>query len=161
MSTKKVNAVKEQELLAKLGELMGDDLEALIDLELPGPAEKSEARRRHKDRTARYKSSLALKLAPDSEAVAQACLYMVIGHLAARGPATGVGDRLERELAAAGYDAEECAAVVYRLVEGVGMRREAWRRRTRQRLGMKIVGAVRELRGASLSHRLISPGEME
>jgi hypothetical protein len=150
MSAQNVTIVEteEQALLAKLGELMGDDLGALIDLELPGPREENVARRRHRERTAQYKTSVALNLAPDSEAVAQACSYMVIGHLAARGPETGVGDRLKRELAAAGYDPEECAAVVERLVEGVGRRREAWRRRTRQRLGMTIVGAVHELRGA-------------
>jgi hypothetical protein len=163
MSAHNVTTVEteEQALLAKLAQLMGDDLGALIDLDLPGPPEENEARRRHRERTAQYKTSVALKRAPDSDAVAHACSYLVIGHVAARGKETGVSDRLIRELVAAGYDLDECTAAVDRLVEGVGRRREAWRRRTRQRLGMTIVGAVRELRGASSSHRLLSPGEME
>lgn len=147
MSAHNVPAVeaKEQALLAKLGGRMGDDLGALIELELPGPPDESEARRRHRDRTARYKSSVALKLAPDSEAIAQACSYLVLANVAARGSTTTVGDRLKQELARAGYDAEESAAID-RLVDGVARRREAWRHRTRQRLGMKIVEAVRKLR---------------
>lgn len=130
-------------LTAKLTHLLGEDATAyanLLDLPEKGMAE---ARQRHNDRTARYKLGKALSLAPDSEAIAQACCYMVLRLIALRGEAAiRIATRLTEALVAAGYDEEEAVATIGRLVPDHSKRQQAWQRRTRQRLARRVIEAL-------------------
>lgn len=60
------------ELRQRLQALLGDDALANVDLELPIQPARDEVRAKHNARTARYKQTQALQMAPDSEAVRQA-----------------------------------------------------------------------------------------
>ncbi len=137
-------------LTAKLTHLLGEDATAyanLLDLPEKGMAE---ARQRHNDRTARYKLGKALSLAPDSEAIAQACCYMVLRSISLGGEAAiRIAARLAEMLVAAGYDKEEAVATVGRLVPEHSERELSWRRRTRQRLARQVIEALSQQEGGN------------
>lgn len=131
-------------LKAKIRDLLGDDALAYADLQLPQRTGNDGARRKHNMRTARYKTEKALRLAPDSEAVSQACAYTVFTLLGGSGSSTErlLGWILD-DLAAAGYDREESEAAILRLKQSASDRKAIWQKRTRQRLGRKAMDALR------------------
>jgi hypothetical protein len=134
------------ELRKRLQALLGDDALAYVDLELPTQSAPDEARKKHNARTASYKQSQALQLAPDSEAIRQATSNVLLGMLLANGPATeSIFIRSMLELTEAGYDKEESKAALLRLLSSYGDLRQAWQRRTRQKLGRAVIKQLREL----------------
>lgn len=133
-------------LRKRLQALWGDDVFAYVDLELPTQSVPDEARKKHNARTASYKQSQALQLAPDSEAIRQATSNVLLGMLLANGPATeSIFIRSMLELTEAGYDKEESKAALLRLLSSYGDLRQAWQRRTRQKLGRAVIKQLREL----------------
>lgn len=92
-------------------------------------------------RATRHKT---LRLAPDSEAVSQACAYTVFTLLGGSGSSTErlLGWILD-DLAAAGYDREESEAAIQRLKQNASDRKAIWQKRSRQRLGRKAMDALR------------------
>jgi hypothetical protein len=135
------------DLETKLSQLLGDDALALIDLQLPDQVNGSEAQKKHNARTARYKKSRALNLTPDSEAVAQACSYILLGVMSRGGKSSGdTLIRIMKELIAAGYDQEESRTSIIRLLTDVDARKSNWRLRTRQRLARQVTEALRRAR---------------
>lgn len=135
------------ELRKRLQALLGDDTLAYVDLDLPTQSAPDEARKKkHNARTASYKQAQALLLAPDSEAVRQATSNVLLSVLLANGPyGPDLFRRALRELIDAGYDLEESRDSLLRLLSGYGDLREAWQRRTRQKLGRAVVKQLREL----------------
>lgn len=137
-------------LTAKLTHLLGEDATAYANLlNLPEQG-MTEARQRHNDRTARYKLGKALSLAPDSEAIAQACCYIVLRLIAVGGDgALLVSDRLADALVKAGYDREQAIETVVRLVPEYRLREQRWQHRTRQRLARQVIEALSQQEGGN------------
>jgi hypothetical protein len=138
----------EIELKTQLRQLLGGDALAYVDLQLSDRTDGSDAQKKHNARTARYKKSQAMNLAPDSEAVTQACSYILLELIGRGGKSSG--DMLiwtMKELIAAGYDQEESRASILRLIRNVDARKVSWQRRTRQRLGRQVIEALRQARG--------------
>lgn len=127
-------------LRKRLQALMGDDALAYLDLELPAQHAPDEAQKKHNARTAKYKATKALQLAPDSEAVRQATSNVLMSLLLANGLASpNLFRRSMQELVDAGYDQEESRTSLLRLLATFGERKQAWQRRTRQKLGRAII----------------------
>ena len=136
------------DLETKLRHLLGNDALAYVDLQFPDRTEDNEAQKKHNARTARYKKSRALNLAPDSEAVAQACTYFLLRFISKGGESSvKVLTRVVNELSEAGYNQEESRASILRLVHDVDARESSWQLRSRQRLGRQVIEALRQARG--------------
>lgn len=131
-------------LRKRLKALLGDDALAYIDFESPPKRPPDEARKKHNARTARYKQTKTLQLAPDSTAVQQAVSYAVFG-LMSRQPqwSKSLFELTIKELFDAGYDAEESKAAFLRLLASVDERRTTWQRRSRQRLAAELIEQLR------------------
>lgn len=124
----------------RLRALLGDDASADVNLELPTQSDRGDARTRHNVRTASYKLDQALRLVPDSEAVRHATSIVLLNLLLTQGVNTDkIVVRVIKELAEAGYDEEQSRAVLDRLLQKHEDLRQAWRRRTRQKLGRALI----------------------
>lgn len=131
-------------LRKRLQALMGEDILAYIDFELPPKQPPDEAQKKHAARTARYKQKKALQMAPDSEAVRQATSNVLLDLiLDAEKASTRLFIRSMEELIEAGYDQEESRAAILRLLSSFPDRRAAWHRRTRQKLGRAVIQQLR------------------
>ena len=131
-------------LQKRLQALMGEDILAYIDFELPPRQPPDEAQKKHAARTARYKQAKALQMAPDSEAVRQATSNVLLDLiLDAEKASTRLFIRSIEELIEAGYDQEESRTAILRLLTSFAERRAAWHRRTRQKLGRAVIQKLR------------------
>ena len=138
------------ELLAlreKLARLVADDFEAVINFEMPAPAGSSKAAEAHRKRTAQYKTTQLLALAPDSQAIAQACSYLVLRSLSSKSKvALELLERLVGILAAAGYERLETEAAIDRLLINLDRRQAMWQRSQVRKLASALASAIRGLK---------------
>ncbi|MCP8885031.1 hypothetical protein NIM87_16100 [Devosia sp. XJ19-1] len=134
------------ELRKRLKVLLGDDALAYVDLDLPNQPARDEAREKHNARTAHYKQTQALQLAPDSEAVRIAASNVLLTLVRDKGDAAAILRALSiRELLEAGYDEAEGHIAFQRLMDELEDLRAAWYLRTRQKLSRAVVKQLREL----------------
>jgi hypothetical protein len=145
---KKADSVPE--LLAlreKLARLVADDLDAVIDFEMPAPAGSTKAAEAHRKRTAQYKSEQLLALTPDSQAIAQACSYLVRSLRSKSQVALELLERLVGILAAAGYERLQTEAAIDRLLIDLDRRQAMWQRSRVRKLSSALAAAIRGLHG--------------
>ena len=131
----------------KLARLVADDLHAVIDFEMPEPAGSTKAAAAHRRRTAYYKNAQLVALAPDSQAVAQACTYLVLLQLETQGNTAPAFRRfLIDTLIAAGYERGQVECTLDRLAVGVARRRTRWQRGQVRKLSSALAKAIRVLK---------------
>lgn len=129
----------------RLRNLMGDDALSYLDLQLPEQRASDEAQKKHNARIAQYKANKALQLAPDSEAFRQATSSILLGWLLANASASpSLFRRSMQELVDAGYDQEESRTSLLRLLATFDDRKQAWQRRTGQKVGRAIIKQLQE-----------------
>lgn len=134
-------------LRAKLRRLMAEDAEAVLDFQVPEPAGSTKAAVGHRQRTARYKSQQLLALAPDSQAVAQACTYLVLWQLERRGREEPHFRRhLIESLTSAGYERDQVESTLDRLAIGVLRRRSMWQRGQIRKIATALAAAIRPMK---------------
>lgn len=135
------------ELLAlrgKLARLVTDDLEAVIAFEMPEATGSTKAAVAHRRTTAHYKSQQLIALAPDSQAIAQACAYLVLRSLNSKSKvAPGLFERLADILTGAGYQRDQIEATVRRLLDDLDRRQTRWQRSQVRKLSSALAEAIR------------------
>lgn len=138
------------ELLAlreKLAGLVAGDIEVVIDFEMPPPAGSTKSVAAHRARTAQYKSHQVLALAPDSQAIAQACSYLVLRSLSRNtSVAPELRERLIKILVSAGYQRNQIEATLGRLLIDVDRRQSMWQRGQVRKLSSALAAAIRKLK---------------
>lgn len=141
--------VPRSELLAlkeKLARLVADDLDAVIGFEMPAAAGSTEAAVAHRRRTAHYKAQQLVALAPNSQAIAQACTYLVLRSiLSSSVGASEVRERLIGILLPAGYERSQIEAALARLLTDVERRQARWQRSQVRKLSTALAKAIRGL----------------
>ena len=131
-------------LKARLAALVKEDLDIALSFEQPGPKRDTNAVIVHRQRTARYKADQLLALAPDAQAVNQACAYVVLQLIGSRSKvADTLAERLLDILADAGYERGEIGKVLTRLCLDTDRRRAMWTRSQNRKLTTAVVKAIR------------------